>query len=265
MAKEIAPARRLIVLGSGTSTGVPVLGCDCGVCCSTDPKDQRTRASVVLETARGRVLFDTTPEMRMQLLREKIGRVAAIVYTHYHADHLFGLDDARLFPKYLGGPIPLYCEAEVEAVIRRAFDYAFEGPSAEGPWVGLPQVVFHSIEPGVPFEILGETIRPIRLDHGRFRVLGFRIGDLAYCTDVSSIPESSWPELEGLDVLILDALRRAPHPTHLSLEQALEIVGRLRPKQSYLTHISHDLGHASTERDLPEGVRLAFDGLSIAF
>lgn len=265
MATEIPSARRLTILGSGTSTGVPVLGCDCGVCRSADPRDQRTRASVLLQTPRGRILFDTTPEMRLQLLREGVGRVEAIVYTHYHADHLFGLDDARLFPKYLGAPIPLFCEAEVEAVIRRAFDYAFQGTASEGPWVGLPQVAFRRIEPGVPFEAVGETIRPIRLEHGRFRVLGFRIGDVAYCTDVSRIPESSWSELEGLDVLILDALRRAPHPTHLSLDQALEVVDRLRPRRTYLTHLSHDLGHESTERGLPDDVRLAFDGLVIEF
>jgi len=257
--------RRLIVLGSGTSTGVPVLGCDCPVCQSADPRNNRTRASVLLEVPGGRVLFDTSPEMRVQLLRERIGRIQAIVYTHYHADHLFGLDDARLFPKYLGHPIPIYCEEEVEDVIRRAFHYAFQGPSPDGPWVGLPQFAFHRIEPGVPFQLLGETILPIRLDHGHFRVLGFRIGNLAYCTDVSNIPHESWPKLGGLDILILDALRREPHPTHFSLPEALDVVERLRPGRAYLTHLSHGLDHGPTERGLPEGVALAFDGLALDF
>jgi phosphoribosyl 1,2-cyclic phosphate phosphodiesterase len=260
-----ATGRRLIVLGSGTSTGVPVIGCDCAVCLSTDPCNNRTRASVVLELPEGRVLIDTTPEMRVQLLRERIGRIHAIVYTHSHADHLFGLDDARMFPKYLKGPIPIYCEGEVEDVIRRAFDYASKGPTADGPWVGLPQVDFHRIGPGVPFRLLGQEFHPIRLDHGHFRVLGFRVGDLAYCTDVSRIPEPSWSSLEGLDVLILDALRREPHPTHFSLPEALEVVERLRPRRTYLTHISHALDHATTERELPPGVALAYDGLALDF
>jgi phosphoribosyl 1,2-cyclic phosphate phosphodiesterase len=265
MARDSAPARRLIILGSGTSTGVPVIGCDCSVCRSDDPRNKRTRASVVLDAPDGRILFDTTPEMRLQLLREQIGRIHAIVYTHFHADHLFGLDDARLFPKYLGHPIPIYCEHDVEKVIRRVFDYAFEQPADAGPWVGLPQVTFHPIGPAEPFELLGCSILPIRLDHGRFRVLGFRIGNLAYCTDVSHIPDESWPLLEGLEVLILDALRHEPHPTHFSLQQALAVVERVKPRQTYLTHISHGLDHEPTERLLPKGVALAYDGLTIEF
>lgn len=258
-------ARRLVVLGSGTSTGVPVLGCDCHVCRSDDRRNARTRASVVVRLPEGNILFDTTPEMRLQLLREGIGRVHAIVYTHYHADHLFGLDDARMFPKYLGGPVPLYCEAGVEKVVRKAFDYAFDGPHTSGNWVGIPQLSFQRIEPGVPFDVLGQSILPVRLQHGWFEVLGFRIGDLAYCTDVSSIPEESWPFLEGLDTLILDALRPDPHPTHFSVSQALEAIDRLKPRRAYLTHISHSLDHGPTERSLPEHVGLAYDGLSIDF
>lgn len=257
--------RRLVFLGTGTSTGVPVLGCDCRVCRSKDPRNQRTRPSVLLQFESGNVLVDTTPEMRLQLLREKIGQVHAIVYTHAHADHLFGLDDARLFPRGIGGPVPVYCESAVEESIRRIFSYAFVEPALQYPSGGVPKLDFRRIAPGVAFDVLGQPIRPFRLEHGRFEVLGFRIDGLAYCTDVSRIPESSWGFLSNLDVLILDALRHAPHPTHFSLEQALEVVSQLRPARAYFTHISHDLDHAATQAQLPEGVALAYDGLSLNF
>ena len=259
--------RRLIVLGSGTSTGVPVLGCDCRVCHSDDPRDRRTRPSVLLQLPGGNLLIDTGPEMRLQLIREGIGRVHAILYTHAHADHLFGLDDARMFPKALGGPVPVFCEQETEDAIRRTFHYAFDEHALRMPahTAGVPRLEFRGIAPGEPFEILGQSCVPIRLNHGRFRVLGFRFGDLAYCTDVVQIPGESWPLLEGVDTLILDALRHAPHPTHFNLDQALEVVARLAPRRAYLTHLSHDLGHEETERRLPPGVALAYDGLALNF
>jgi phosphoribosyl 1,2-cyclic phosphate phosphodiesterase len=253
------------VLGSGTSTGVPVLGCDCAVCRSDDPKNQRTRPSVLVQLPQGNVLIDTTPEMRIQLLRERVGHVHAILYTHAHADHLFGLDDARLFPKAIGGPVPVYCEATTEASIRQVFHYAFDEHSALIPGGGVPKLRFERIEPGVRFEVLGQSFLPIRLLHGRFVVLGFRVGDLAYCTDVAQIPEESWPMLEGLDTLILDALRHEPHPTHFSLTQALAVVDQLKPRRTFLTHLSHGFDHAPTESTLPPGVALAYDGLAFAF
>lgn len=259
--------RRLVFLGSGTSTGVPVIGCDCRVCLSDDPKNNRTRPSVLVHLPGGNLLIDTGPEMRIQLLREKIAKVHAILYTHHHADHLFGLDDARLFPKGIGGPVPVYCEAETEQAIRQVFHYAFDEHARRIPAFigGVPRLEFRPIFEGTPFEVLGQEIMPIRLEHGRFRVLGFRIGNLAYCTDVVNIPEQSWPLLEGLDTLILDALRHAPHPTHFNLEQALGVVDRLKPRRAYFTHLSHDLDHTETERTLPEGVALAYDGLSLDF
>ncbi|HEU5116474.1 MAG TPA: MBL fold metallo-hydrolase [Isosphaeraceae bacterium] len=257
--------RRLRFLGTGTSTGVPAFGCDCSVCLSTDPRNNRTRPSVLLELPQGNAIIDTTPEMRLQLLREKVRHVHAIVYTHAHADHLFGLDDARLFPRTIGGPVPVYCEQEVEETVRSTFPYAFNDQSKRIPSGGVPQLQFHRVEPAQSFALLGDRITPIRLEHGRFRVLGYRIGDLAYCTDVNRIPDESWPLLERLDTLILDALRYEPHPTHFSLEQALQVIERLKPRRAVLTHLSHGFDHEPTESRLPEGVTLAYDGLALTF
>jgi phosphoribosyl 1,2-cyclic phosphate phosphodiesterase len=264
---ELAAAapRRLIFLGTGTSTGVPVIGCDCAVCQSADPRNQRTRPSVLMSFPKGNLLIDTTPEMRVQLLRERVRLVHAIAYTHAHADHLFGLDDARLFPRHIGGPVPIYCDEETETAIRRVFHYAFHEQTAQLPAGYLPKIFFERITPGVRFEVLGQSILPIRLEHGPFAVLGFRVGDLAYCTDVGKIPEASWPLLEGLDTLILDALRYAPHPTHFSLAEALAVVERLKPRSTYFTHLSHDFDHGPTETTLPPRVALSYDGLALEF
>ena len=220
---------------------------------------------MLLQLPAGQLLVDTTPEMRLQLLREGVKMVHAIAYTHSHVDHLYGFDDARLFPKYLGGPLPVYCAEETEATIRRVFSYAFHERATAIPVGYLPRVRFERIEAGESFEVLGQTIMPIALEHGRFQVLGFRIGNLAYCTDVNCIPEASWPLLEGLDVLILDALRYEPHPTHFGLAEALEVVERLQPKRTLLTHLSHAFDHGPTETTLPPHVGLAYDGLALEF
>ena len=192
--------RTLIVLGCGTSVGVPMIGCHCRVCRSINPKNHRSRSSILLKLPAGNVLIDTTPEMRLQLIREKIDLVHAVLYTHYHADHLFGLDDVRLFPKRLGGPLPLYCTTDTEAVIRQTFSYAFTDRAALAPPGFIPQLVFRPIDAN-PFSVLGERIVPIPMRHSHFDVFGFRIGDVAYCTDVNDIPESSLRRLEGLDAL----------------------------------------------------------------
>jgi phosphoribosyl 1,2-cyclic phosphate phosphodiesterase len=257
--------RRLTFLGTGTSTGVPILGCDCPVCTSDDPRNQRTRPSVLMSFPAGNLLIDTTPEMRIQLLREKIRRVHAIAYTHHHADHLYGLDDARLFPKWIGGPVPVYCEQDTEEYIKRVFSYAFREESRDWPPGFIPKIQFVRVEPGAEFEVLGQTILPIRLQHGGFKVLGFRVGDLAYCTDVNRIPDASLDALQGLDTLILDALRYEPHPTHFSLDEALAVVERLKPKRTYFTHLSHSFDHGYVEDRLPAEVRLAYDGLVVPF
>ncbi|MDG2206685.1 MAG: MBL fold metallo-hydrolase [Pirellulales bacterium] len=252
---------QLIFLGTGTSVGVPAVGCPCDVCGSQNPKDKRLRASVILGLPEGNLLIDTTPDLRTQLLRENIGVVNAVVFTHEHTDHLMGLDDLRLFPFYLGHSVPLYCEEHVEDRIRKSFDYAFsdQPPSHAG---AVPQLEFCRIQPG-SFSILGAELIGFRLEHGKFSVLGFKIGKIAYCTDTNGIPEETWPLLEGLDVLVLDALQSRPHPTHFCVEESLAVIEKLRPRQAYLTHICHDLEHEKTEADLPDGVALAFDGLRI--
>jgi phosphoribosyl 1,2-cyclic phosphate phosphodiesterase len=213
----------------------------------------------VLGLPGGNLLIDTPPDLRFQLLREGIGVVHAALFTHEHADHLFGLDDLRLMPFFLGHAVPLYCEEFVESRIYKAFDYAFS--DIQQTHVGaVPKLAFRRI--GLePFDVLGARVTPIRLKHGpRFEVLGFRFGNVAYCTDTNEIPPESWPLLEGLDVLILDALRDRPHATHFSLEQAVDVARRLRPRQTLLTHVSHELDFEETNARLPQGINLAYDG-----
>jgi phosphoribosyl 1,2-cyclic phosphate phosphodiesterase len=260
----MAGSRTFVFLGTGTSVGVPMIGCSCATCQSTNPRNHRYRCAVLINTPQGNILIDTPPELRLQLLRERIGIVHAVVYTHYHADHLFGLDDVRPMQKYLGGPLPIFCTEEVEDKIRTVFSYAFT-PGAESPSVGyVPKLVFERI--GIePFTVLGQIITPIPLRHAWFNVLGFRIGDVAYCTDVSLIPEPSWDLLKGLRVLVLDALRYKPHAAHFSINQALEVIGQLKPEQAYLTHMSHELEHETVNAQLPKGVELAYDGLKFDF
>jgi phosphoribosyl 1,2-cyclic phosphate phosphodiesterase len=257
--------RTFTFLGTGTSVGVPMIGCDCAVCRSPNPRNHRYRCSVLVTTRRGNILIDTTPELRLQLLRAEVKLVHAVVYTHYHVDHLFGLDDLRLFPLALKASLPIFCTDEVEEVIRQAFAYAFHPATGDLPAGMLPKLEFRRIDDR-PFEVLGELITPIPLIHSRFNVLGFRIGDVAYCTDVSAIPERSWPLLEGLKVFVVDALRPGkPHPAHFSLEQALEVIERVRPEQAYLTHMAHSMDYDVLVGTLPPNVAPAYDGLSFRF
>lgn len=255
--------RTFTFLGTGTSTGVPMIGCECSVCTSSDPRNSRYRTSALIRTAAGNFLIDTSPELRLQLIREKIRIVHAVLYTHYHVDHLYGLDDLRMVSRYLNGPIPIYCNDEVEKVIRTVFSYAIEQQNSTHVWV--PSLDFHRIQAGQQFEVLGQKILPIPLQHAWFNVLGFRIDDLAYCTDVSSIPEQSWAMLEGVRILILDTLRYKPHPAHLSLDESLAIIARLRPEKAYLTHMSHEFDYAELNPKLPAGVEMAYDGLTFEF
>jgi phosphoribosyl 1,2-cyclic phosphate phosphodiesterase len=260
-----AGTRTFTFLGTGTSMGVPMLGCDCPVCTSTNPKNHRYRCSVLIGTPRGNVLIDTTPELRLQLLRENVKLVHAVVYTHYHVDHLFGLDDLRIFPLKLNGPLPIYCTDEVEAIIRQAFAYVFAPGSGDLPIGMIPQLELNRIDER-PFEVLGERFTPIPLLHGRFNVFGFRIGNVAYCTDVSGIPDRSWSLLEGLEVFVIDALRPGkPHPSHFSLEQAVEAIRRVKPRRAYFTHMAHTMEYDELMRTLPKGIEPAYDGLSFKF
>ncbi|MGC1275939.1 MAG: MBL fold metallo-hydrolase [Planctomycetaceae bacterium] len=255
--------RELIILGCGGSVGVPAIGCDSPVCLSDDPRNNRTRTGVFVPAPQGNFVIDTSPELRIQLVRERIPVVHAALFTHSHADHIFGLDDLRICGFRLRRPISLYCEEPVERQIRQSFDYAFR-PRAEDEYHSVPNFRFTRVGLDA-FDLLGLKIIPIRLIHGRLPILGFRIGDVAFCTDASEIPEESWPRLEGLDVLVIGALRDTPHPTHFNIPQALDAIEKLRPRQAFLTHLSTELDYDETNRRLPPHVRLAYDGLRIPF
>lgn len=253
---------QLLFLGTGTSVGVPVIGCGCAVCTSPDPRNHRTRCAVAVGLPEGNLLIDTPPDLRTQLLREGLGLVHATLFTHAHADHVFGLDDLRLFPYYLQRKLPIFCEEVVEGRLRRSFDYVFQNEINGFPAGSIPQLEIHRITTE-PFELLGARIVPVPLFHGALRVLGYRIGKVAYCTDVNRIPDESWDLLRDLDVLILDCLRPRPHPTHFSLAEAVEAARRIAARQTWFTHISHSLDHQATNQALPEGMALAYDGLRI--
>jgi phosphoribosyl 1,2-cyclic phosphate phosphodiesterase len=253
----------LTVLGSGTSMGVPTIGCDCAVCASDDPRDRRTRPSIMVQWDGHTVLIDTTPDFREQAIRERIQRIDAILYTHGHADHILGLDDVRplSFRRTTGGgKIPLFATENTAQVLRQVFRYIFEGDYKYG---GLAQVEIKNVDG--PIEICGATFIPLTVNHGDYPIEAFRFGSAAYLTDFSSVPEETMQQLHGLDMLFLDALRHHPHPTHSTVEQSLEIVKRLNPKRTFFTHISHDLPHEETNASLPHNVRLSHDGLKLEF
>jgi len=254
---------RAIFLGTGTSHGVPMIGCGCPVCRSDDPRNQRTRASIIFGLPEGNLLIDTGPELRMQLIRERIGLVHAVAYTHDHSDHLMGLDDLRIFSLYLDRDIPVYCSEQVEHRILTAFDYVFDPKVQAFPAGGIPKLQLHRLVPLRPFDLLGARITPIPLLHGPFEILGFRVGNVAYCTDTSGIPPESEPLLRDLDLLILDALRYRPHPTHFNLEQACEAALRLGARRTLFTHLCHDLDHTTVCEETPEGIEPAHDGLVV--
>ena len=245
-------------LGTGTSHGVPMIGCSCAVCRSTDPRDTRLRPSIYVEVpGRARILVDATPDLRQQALAHAITRVDAILFTHGHADHVLGLDDVRRFNHLQGGPIPCYADRGTWDTLRRTFYYVFDGKPRQGG--GVPELEPHEID--APLAIGGVRITPVPLWHGRMPILGFRFGSFAYLTDCNRIPDESWPLVEGVETLVIDALRDKQHSTHFTVQEALEVIHRLRPRRAFMTHMTHDLGHAATNARLPAGVELAYDGL----
>jgi phosphoribosyl 1,2-cyclic phosphate phosphodiesterase len=251
----------LAVLGSGTSMGVPTIGCDCAVCHSSDPRDRRTRPSVMLSYSGRNVLIDTTPDFREQALRENIKQLDAVLYTHTHADHILGIDDLRpLTYLHKPGKMPLYATPHACDFLRNMFQYIFKPTYVFG---GLPQVELHAIQGAL--ELFGARFEPLTVIHGETPILGFRFGSAAYLTDHSEVPAETLEKLQGLDILFLDALRYKPHPTHSTVEQSLKIVEAVRPKRTFFTHICHDLPHEDTNKLLPEGVKLAFDGMKLEF
>ena len=247
----------LLFLGTGTSAGIPMIGCHCAVCSSTDARDKRTRPSVVISYGDTRVLIDTTPELRLQAVTNNVDRIDAIVFTHAHADHIFGLDDVRRFNAVKGGSIDVFVDDRAYEAISRCFGYAFKAPDP-AQVLFRPHLIRHNITGAL--EIGGLTWTPIPLMHGELPVLGFRVGNLAYCTDVSFIPEASFELLKDLDVLVLDALQHKRHTTHFSLEQAMDAAHKIGAKQTLFTHIAHGMAHAETNRLLPANMQLAFDG-----
>lgn len=263
---------KITVLGSGTSSGVPIVGCNCDVCCSNDPKDKRLRSSIFIDLGGEHdnsiryLLIDTGPDLREQALRYKLPRVDAVLFTHSHADHIFGLDDIRMFNFRQKAPIPIYADDQTSEALNRIYGYCFfKDPNYEGG--GVPSLVLNHIEAGITFDLGGTEIIPVKIFHGRTAILGFRIGGLAYLTDCSKVPDESLDFLQDLNLLIVSGLRHREHPTHFTIDQAMDFINCLNPKKALLTHIAHEVSHSKTDRDLLQAtsnrVALAFDGLEI--
>lgn len=250
-------AVRLTILGSGTSHGIPMIGCDCAVCASADPRDRRTRTSAVFSFDGHHLLIDTSPELRLQCVANGIKQADAILYTHHHADHVVGLDDVRRFNWLQRRPLTVYGSDETLARLRQMFAYAFEDdpnyPSAR------PELRMEPL--AGPIQLFGRTVTPLRYKHGPTDVTGFRVGNIAYCPDCNFIPDETRANLKDLDVLVLNALRHRPHPTHFTLAEAVDEAKRIGARQTYFIHIAHELPHAATEATLPAGMKLAYDGL----
>lgn len=251
-------ALKVTLLGSGTSTGVPVPGCSCAVCTSTDPRNRRCRTSALIERGGRTIVIDTPADFRYQALRRRLERVDAVLYTHAHADHIFGIDDLRSFSFRRREAIPCYGSAATVARLRHTFAYIFEDD--DHPGGGKPRIELEEIDG--PFELFGERVVPIPVLHGRMTVFGYRFGRFAYVTDCSEIPSPSFERLAGVEALVLGALRYRPHPTHFTIDQACAAAERIGARRVWLTHLNHEVDHTALERPLPEGIELAYDGLT---
>lgn len=254
---------KVTLLGTGTSTGIPVIGCRCRVCTSDDPRDERTRCACSVEVGDMRIVIDTGPDFRRQALREEIDHVDAVLFTHHHFDHVVGLDDLRPFFFRNRRPIPCYARDNTSAVLQRMFKYIFE----DGSYPGVPDLTLSTVRE--PFEVasretpdLSVQVVPIEAFHGDLPLFGYRIGRFAYLTDTNRIPEESFALLEGLDVLVLDALREEHHPTHYTIDEAVDVARRIGAAQTYFVHMTHSVSHADTDARLPEGMHLGYDGLT---
>ena len=248
------------VLGSGTSSGVPTIGCRCATCTSDDPRDKRLRPSLLVQSDTTTVVIDTSSDFRQQMLRCDVRSLDAVVFTHHHFDHIGGFDDIRAYNFFLNRPMSVYLMEETFAALRRTFIYAFEIPEQIGG--GVPVVDINLIDTA-PFAVGDLTFTPVPLLHGNMRVNGYRIGDFAYCTDTNCIPDVSLALLEGVEVLVLDALRYHEHPTHFTVDEAIDTAQRIGARKTYFTHIAHNILHAELESTLPEGIELSYDGLVI--
>lgn len=251
---------KVVILGSGTSTGVPVPGCSCDVCLSPSPRNSRTRCSILISWGGRNILVDTSTDLRQQVLREKIGHIDAVLFTHTHADHVNGIDDLRPFNMTSGEAIPIFGSAETLAVIRRNFGYIFD----ENPGPGYrPRLIAREVDG--PFSLFGLTVDPLPLLHGEGRSLGYRFGPFAYLTDCSEIPAASERRLHNLEALLIDGLRFRPHTTHFNVPQALAAAARVKPRRTLITHLSHDVDHDRHSPILPAGAEFAFDGQRLRF
>jgi phosphoribosyl 1,2-cyclic phosphate phosphodiesterase len=254
---------RLTFLGTGTSFGVPQIGCDCAVCRSTDPRDKRTRSGAVIEAEGSTILIDTPPELRLQLIAGGFTRIDAVLYTHEHADHINGIDDLRVFSVRHRRPLPLFGPEETLDRLRASFNYIFDASVHPYEGTSKPRLTLHRIEPDRPIRIAGLDVLPLAFQHGHLRVFGYRLGRLAYLTDIKEILPGERDRLQGLDVLVLNALWWRPHPTHLSISEAIATARDLGARRTYLTHLTHETGHAELEAKLPAGVFPAYDGLTV--
>lgn len=252
---------KITFLGTGTSQGIPVIGSSHPVCLSSDPRDKRLRVSVLMELDDGGIfVIDCGPDFRQQMLHHRVKKLDGILFTHEHADHTAGIDDIRPF-FFRQGDIPIYAHSRVIASLKKRFDYIF---ADENRYPGAPAVAVHTISEGVPFKLGNHWVTPIDAQHNRLQVFGFRIGDFAYLTDIKTIEEAEMQRLEGVDVLVVNALRQEPHHSHFNLEEALSFIEKIKPTKAYLTHISHSMGfHKEVEAGLPRGVHLAYDNLTL--